>query len=161
MQKAVFLDRDGVINSDVGHYYVFKPDDFQLNDGLIKALSIWRDAGYIFIVITNQGGVARGAYTLNDVDKVHNEFICQLNEHNISIAEIYVCPHHNDYENCLCRKPGSLNIEKAIARFNIDVRNSFMIGDNTKDVLAAEKAGLKGIKIDANQSLMTIVDKIA
>ncbi len=160
MQKAIFLDRDGVINSDVGHYYIFKPEHFALNKGLVEALGAWQKKGYIFIVISNQGGIARGTYTKNDVEKVHKHFMGLMDEHNIKITEIYYCPHHNEFEKCLCRKPDSLMIEKAIARFDVDVEKSYMIGDNHKDIEAAEKAGLKGIKIESNQNLETIFKQV-
>ena len=160
MQKAIFLDRDGVINSDEGHYYIYKPEDFTLNDGLIETLKKWNEKGYIFIVSTNQGGIARGTYTKNNVEKVHSKLIDILNTNNLTVKEIYYCPHHNEFENCLCRKPNSLMIEKAIARFNIDINRSYMIGDNIKDIKAAEKAGVKGIKINSNQSITTIADHI-
>ncbi len=160
MQKAIFLDRDGVINSDVGHYYIYKPEQFTLNNGLVKALNAWQKKGYIFIVISNQGGIARGTYTKNDVEKVHKRFMALMDKHNIHITEIYYCPHHNKFEKCLCRKPDSLMIEKAIARFNIDIEKSYMIGDNQKDIEAAEKAGLKAIKIKSNQNLTTIFERV-
>ena len=156
MQKAIFLDRDGVINSDIGHYYIYKPEHFVLNKGVIQALRKWQKDGFIFIVISNQGGIARGTYAKSDVEKVHKKFISIMKEQNITIKEIYYCPHHNKFEKCLCRKPGSLMIEKAIFRFNIDIEKSYMIGDNIKDIQAAENAGIKGIKIDSNQSLLSI-----
>lgn len=160
MDKAVFLDRDGVINSDVGHYYIYKPEHFKLNQGVIDALKIWKSKGYVFIVITNQGGIARGTYTISDVERVHKKFLSLMNENDIHIKEIYVCPHHDKFEKCLCRKPDSLNFEKAIARFSIDRSKSYMVGDNVKDVVAAEKTGLKGIKIESNQSLLSIIDRV-
>lgn len=160
MRKAIFLDRDGVINSDEGHYYIYKPEHFALNEGLIEVLKAWQKKGYVFIVITNQGGIARGTYSKNDVDKVHAKFLNLMRKNCIDIKEVYVCPHHDKYEKCICRKPNSLNIEKAIARFQIDAGKSYMIGDNVKDVMAAEKAGIKGIKIESNQNLMSIIDRI-
>lgn len=161
MQKAVFLDRDGVINSDVGHYYIYKPEQFVLNNGVVEALKKWQEKGFIFIVISNQGGIARGTYTKNNVEEVHGKLIQLMHDNNIEIQDIYYCPHHNEFEKCLCRKPNSLMIEKAIARFDIDVAASFMVGDNHKDIDAAANAGVLGIKIESNQSLMTIVDQIA
>lgn len=160
MQKAIFLDRDGVINSDIGHYYIYQPEHFVLNTGLIEALKIWQQKDFIFIVISNQGGIAKGTYSKRDVEKVHEKFRLLMKEHQIVITAIYYCPHHNKVEKCLCRKPDSVMIEKAIARFNIDVNNSFLIGDNQKDIEAADKAGVKGIKIESNQSLMSIIDLI-
>ncbi len=156
MQKAVFIDRDGVINSDVGHYYIYKPEDFVLNEGVIEALQQWQKKGLMIIIISNQGGIARGTFTKADVEKVHQKLIRLLLDKGINITEIYYCPHHDKFERCLCRKPGSLMIEKAMARFNINPEKSYMIGDHQKDIDAGAKVGLKTIKIDSNQSLMTI-----
>ena len=160
MQKAIFLDRDGVINNDVGHYYIFKPEDFVLNEGLIEALQKWQYDGFIFIVISNQGGIARGNYTKHDVECVHAKFLKLMSENNINIADIYYCPHHNKFEKCLCRKPDSLMIEKAVARYHVNILQSYLIGDNQKDVDAAAKVGLRGIKVASNQNLLTIIDQI-
>lgn len=160
MQKAIFLDRDGVINNDKGHYYIYKPEHFVLNDGFIESLKLWSKKGYIFIVISNQGGIARGTYSKFDVEKVHSKFINEIRKHNLNIEDIYYCPHHNEFEKCLCRKPDSLMFEKVIARFNINVKESYMIGDSKRDIEAAIKVGIKGIKIDSNQSLKTIINQI-
>jgi D-glycero-D-manno-heptose 1,7-bisphosphate phosphatase len=86
--------------------------------------------------------------------------ISLLNEHNIRISEIYYCPHHSDNENCMCRKPKSISIEKALARFDIDPQKSWFIGDRDTDMEAARKAGLKGIKVKANQNMEFLADKI-
>lgn len=158
--KAAFIDRDGVINNDTGHYYVFKPDDFVLNHQVVESLKLLKQNGYLIIIITNQGGISRGTYTKNDVELVHKKMFELLAVHNIFIDEIYYCPHHNKCENCLCRKPEPLNIQKAIARFNIDSNQSFMIGDNLKDVEAAQNAGVMGYKIDTNGSMLPVIEHV-
>ncbi len=158
--KAIFLDRDGVINNDTGHYYIYKPDDFIFNDGIIEGLSILKKNKFLFIVITNQGGIAKKIYTHNDVYKVHKKMQSDFNKNNIKLTDIYYCPHHSDIEKCLCRKPGSLMIEKAIAKYNIDVSKSYFIGDKQTDVEAGRKAGLKSFKIKTNESILPIVKKI-
>lgn len=160
MQKAIFLDRDGVINSDVGRYYIYKPDDFVLNDGILSALQKLKKAGFIFFVITNQGGIAKGLYSKKDVNLVHAKLTRQFLEAGIELKAIYTCPHHPDFENCLCRKPGALMFEKAIARFAIDKTKSYMIGDSVKDMEAAKNAGIQGIKIASNQNIQTILSVI-
>lgn len=160
-QKAIFIDRDGVINSDVGHYYIYKPEDFILNEGLIQGLKLLQEIGYIFIVITNQGGISKGEYGHTDVAAVHQKLKALLKEEGLALAEIYYCPHHSDNEKCLCRKPGNLNIEKAISRFNIDRKLSWMIGDNMKDIQAGEKSGLQTIKINSNENIVPYCQKIA
>lgn len=160
MQKAVFLDRDGVINSDVGHYYVYKPEAFIINEHLFDALVTWQERGFIFVVISNQGGISKKQYSKSDVDLVHEKLIEQASDKGIKFEEIYYCPHHSSVENCLCRKPQSLMIEKALDRFSIDRSKSYLIGDSDRDIEAAINAGIKGIKVAANQSLLTIVDEI-
>jgi len=160
MKKVIFLDRDGVINSDVGHYYIYKPEDFVINQGIIEGLQILKSQGFEFVVISNQGGISRGTYTKNDVELVHAKLRKELAIHQISLLEIYYCPHHSDLEKCLCRKPNSLMIEKAAARFQINLSQSFFIGDNQKDMQAAKNAGVKGILIESNQSILSILPQI-
>ncbi len=160
MKKAVFLDRDGVINKEVGDY-VYKVSDFIINKGVFEALKLLQDAGYLLIIITNQGGIAKNIYTKQDVDKVHGFLNSELQKHNIKLTEIYYCPHHSEVNNiCLCRKPNSIMIEKAIARFNIDANKSYMIGDKNRDVEVGKKAGVKTIKISSNENILEICKKI-
>ncbi|MFC2103973.1 D-glycero-alpha-D-manno-heptose-1,7-bisphosphate 7-phosphatase [Bacteroidota bacterium] len=159
MNKAVFLDRDGVINHDPGDYtYLLK--EFKINDGVISSLKKLYDNGYLLFIITNQGGISKQIYTHKEVEEIHNYLNAELAKENVKLTEIYYCPHHIVNENCLCRKPDSLLIEKAVARFNIDCDNSFMIGDKPRDVEAAEKAGIKGIKVDVNENIEKYIDQI-
>jgi D-glycero-D-manno-heptose 1,7-bisphosphate phosphatase len=155
MKKAIFLDRDGVINRERGDY-TFKIEDFIINDGLTEALSFWKDKGYIFIVITNQGGIAKGLYSHHQVHVLHQYLIESLSSKWIDIVDVYYCPHHPDYGKCLCRKPGSLMLEKAIARYDIDIKQSYFIGDADRDMVAGNALGLHCIKIEPNASLLTI-----
>jgi len=160
MQKAIFLDRDGVLLNDAGQYYIYKTDDIIINNGVIDALKRFTDMGFLLIVISNQGGIAKQIYTKEDVEKIHSELKKQFEIEGINITEYYYCPHHSDVEKCLCRKPEPLLIEKALARFNIDPDKSFMIGDNKRDIEAAKKVGLPGIKIKPNQNLLDILSQI-
>jgi D-glycero-D-manno-heptose 1,7-bisphosphate phosphatase len=160
MNKAVFLDRDGVINSNENHYYIYKAEDFTINTGVIEFLMGAARKGYMFIVISNQSGIAKGVYSRNDVNAVHQHFQDKLKQYNLEIEDFYFCDHHPDKTRCLCRKPGSLLIEKAIARFNIDVSNSFLIGDSERDIEAAEKAGVRGLKVESNTSILSLLAKI-
>lgn len=149
MNKAVFLDRDGVINVERGDY-TFRPEDFEFTTGLMEAVKAWHDKGYLLVVITNQGGISKGRYGRREVE-VLNALIKEQFEFNGSpVQAIYYCPHHDVMERCLCRKPGSLMIEKALARFDIDPSRSYMIGDSERDIIAAENAGVTGIKVEAN-----------
>ncbi len=158
MTKCIFLDRDGVINKEIG--YVFRVKDFVLTDDIIPSLKKLQEAGFIFIVITNQSGIAKELYTHDDVEAVHKHMLSLMKENGIKISEIYYCTHHPDVEPCICRKPDSGMLEKAIARFNIDVSKSFLIGDKERDIQAAEKAGVKGILIEADSPLMGIAEEI-
>ncbi|MCK5822929.1 MAG: HAD family hydrolase [Bacteroidales bacterium] len=154
MNKAIFLDRDGVINNDKGHYYIYKIEDFKINDGIVESLKKFQENNYLLIIISNQGGISKGIYTIEQVEEVHNYLKKYLKNCNIELTEIYYCPHHSSNEKCLCRKPNTLMLEKAIARFNIDVSTSYLIGDGVRDIEAGEKVGLHTIKIDANENIL-------
>src|SRR5512133_1060551 len=117
MNKAVFLDRDGVINSDKDLYYVTRREEFKINPGAIEFMSDLHAMGYLLIVITNQGGIARGLYTTKTITEIHELLLKELQNKNVPVTEIYFCPHHPDISNCICRKPDTLLIEKALARF--------------------------------------------
>ncbi len=159
-QKAVFLDRDGVINNG-DLYYTYNEEDFFFNNDVFESLRLLRKNGFILIVITNQGGISKGEYSKMDVDNLHRYMLSELEKQNIDISEVYYCPHHDSIENCICRKPDSGNIEKAIARFNIDIKESFLIGDGERDIEAGQKAGLNCFKIDKNESILNICKRIS
>jgi D-glycero-D-manno-heptose 1,7-bisphosphate phosphatase len=160
MVKAVFLDRDGVINNDTGHYYIYQTNDFVLNERVIPSLHKLTQAGFILIVISNQGGIAKGIYSKKDADEVNLKMISDLKKENIAITEVYYCPHHSTHGKCLCRKPDSLLIEKAMARFDVDPSQSFLIGDSDRDMQAAVKAGLKAFQVKKNESIEPFCDEI-
>ena len=153
MNKAIFLDRDGVINKEIGNY-VYKIEDFKFNIGLFSALRLLQEYDYKLIIVTNQGGIAKGRYTHDDVNELHNFMLEKLLEEGIKINDVYFCPHHHTISPCLCRKPNSMMIEKAIAKHHIDSSQSFLIGDNERDILAGEKAGVKGVIIETNTNIL-------
>jgi len=159
MRKAVFLDRDGVINRDISDY-TYRPEDFVILDGVIDAMKIFRDNGYIMIIITNQGGIAKKHYGHTDVELLHNNLKKVLAGENIFLEAIYYCPHHPVSGLCLCRKPGSLLLEKAIARFEIDAASSYFIGDMDRDVEAGRAAGVIPIKTTTNESLLNVAGMV-
>lgn len=144
MNKCIFLDRDGVLNQDSPEY-LYCTDDLIITDETVKALQKLKEAGYLLIVITNQAGIAKGLYNKEDVVKCH-EFL-QEKCGNV-IDDLYFCPHHPDFDtNSLLRKPDSLMIEKAMAKHQIDPNQSWMIGDQERDVQAGKKAGVRTIRI--------------
>jgi D-glycero-D-manno-heptose 1,7-bisphosphate phosphatase len=160
MNKAVFIDRDGVINNDEGLYYIYKKDVFRLNESIVENIVHLNNAGFLVIIISNQGGIGKGLYTKNDTEILHQILVDEVNRAGGKITEIYYCPHHEESGKCFCRKPNSLMIEKAIARFNINKANSFLIGDGKRDVEAAEKAGIKGILVPKNTNISSYCQTI-
>lgn len=139
-KSCIFLDRDGVLNRERGDY-TYKLEHFEILDGVKEAIQLAKESGFLLIVITNQGGVAKGLYTLNDVMLCH-DFL--QSETNYSIDDIYVAPMHPSVSESLLRKPDSLMFEKAIAKYNIDPQTSWMIGDSERDLIAAAKVGISG-----------------
>ncbi|MCF8278007.1 MAG: HAD family hydrolase [Flavobacteriales bacterium] len=159
MNKALFLDRDGVLNRERGEY-TFRSEDFELLPDVIESLKLAQEKDYLLIVISNQGGIAKGIYLKSDVEKLHGILNSTLKTNGVHLSEIYYCPHHNELGKCLCRKPNSLMLEKAIARFDVDVTRSLMIGDSDRDVRAAENVGVNGVRIDPNTSILEIVSSL-
>jgi D-glycero-D-manno-heptose 1,7-bisphosphate phosphatase len=155
MKKAIFLDRDGVINADQ-HDYTWKISDFKFLPGVFEACRNWQSQGFLLIVITNQGGIAKGLYDHADVEKLHEVMVAGFRNEKVELTEIYYCPHHPVGGNCLCRKPGSLLVEKALATFDVDPKASWFIGDRDRDVEAAAGAGVRGILIPVNGDLMHV-----
>lgn len=156
MNKAIFLDRDGVINRKGKSYYIYRIEDFEFNPGVFEALNMFRSKGYLLIVITNQGGIAKKAFTEDQLKELHEFMENELDRNNAGLAHIYYCPHHSDIGICQCRKPGTHLFEKAIKEFDIDPDSSYMIGDSDIDIIAASKSGIKGIKIPTNSNMMSL-----
>lgn len=161
MNKAIFLDRDGCINNNCDHYYIWRKEELILNPGVSEALAELQARGYFLIVITNQGGISKGEYSAEDVELLHDHLRSMLGAKGVYLDEIYYCPHHHMVENCLCRKPMPLMIEKALARFDIDPASSWMIGDAQRDVEAGEAAGLRCLLIEPNSDLRDVLGKIS
>jgi D-glycero-D-manno-heptose 1,7-bisphosphate phosphatase len=159
MKKALFLDRDGVLNREIGTY-VFSSEKFEWNKDVFEFLKKAENSGFLLIIVTNQAGIAKNLYTADTVFDLMNEKLKELQKNGISITNYYFSPHHPDYGLSLDRKPSSLMLEKAIARYKIDPNRSLIIGDNDTDIEAGLGAGVKGIKIDSNQALMPLWDKI-
>ena len=152
MNKAVFLDRDGIIINERGEYN-YLPEHISFVDGIEDALGKLIEWGYILIIISNQGGIFLSLYGQRDAEKVNRIIKKHLSENGIVITEILYCPHHPSVSNCICRKPDSLLIEKAIYMYNLDANRSCFIGDQPTDIEAATKAGIKSIKVEPNDNL--------
>jgi D-glycero-D-manno-heptose 1,7-bisphosphate phosphatase len=158
-QPCIFLDRDGVINFERGEH-TYLTDDFIINTGLFEGLKKLKQKGFIFIIITNQSGIALAKYTANEMNACHRILIDEADKHHVKFEAIYFCPHHPSVSKCLCRKPDSLLLEKAIAKFNIDVETSWFIGDKQRDSDAAHKVGVKSILMSSNQNINEVLHLI-
>ena len=156
--KAVFLDRDGVINEDYG--YVFKIEDFKFKDGIFELLKLLQNKGYKLFVVTNQSGIARGFYTIEDFKKLSDYMINELKKRGIEIMDIKYCAHHPDFTGeCECRKPKPGMILDLAKQYNIDLSSSILIGDKESDIKAAINAGIKKT-FKVEKSLFNIIKKI-
>ncbi len=137
--KAIFLDRDGVINVD--KQYVSKIEEFEFTDGIFSLLNALQEMGYLLIVVTNQSGIGRGYYTLEDFQKLTEWKLRKLAEQGIHIEKVYYCPHAPE-SNCDCRKPSPKMLLDASESFNIDMKRSWMVGDKKSDIEAGKNAGV-------------------
>ncbi len=147
MNKAVFLDRDGVINKD-GHY-IYKIEDFIFNEGIFELLKFFLEKNFILIVITNQAGIAKGFFTEEDFLKLNNWMLKEFSSRFIEIKKVYYSPYHPEAliekykKESFDRKPNPGMILKAKEEFSIDLSRSILIGDKESDILAGENAGIK------------------
>lgn len=155
-ERALFLDRDGVINIDKG--YVYKIDDFDFVPGVFNFCRQAVDMGYQIIVVTNQSGIGRGYYTEDDFDILTQWMIAQFERENINIAKVFYCPHHpveakgHYLKKCSCRKPGPGMLMQAISEFGLKAEQCLMLGDSQSDILAAQAAGVRGVKLESGKA---------
>ena len=146
--KAVFFDRDGVLNVDVD--YLYRIEDLQWVDGAREALAHLYNLSYKIFVVTNQSGVARGYYTVEDMNKLHAHMAAELEKAGAKVEKFYYCPHHKEGKvaeyaiDCDCRKPKPGMLLRAFAENDLDKEACFLIGDSKRDVEAAEAADIKG-----------------
>jgi D-glycero-D-manno-heptose 1,7-bisphosphate phosphatase len=159
--KAVFLDRDGVLNKEMGDY-VCRLEDFHVLEQNIEPLKTLQSKGYLLIVATNQGGLAKGWYTEEELAKMHAHLRDVYQQHGVKFTDIFYCPHHPDFTgDCDCRKPKPGMLLEGIKKYNIDPAQSYFIGDRERDVIAGTAAGVKGILIDSDQPISDVLDLIA
>jgi D-glycero-D-manno-heptose 1,7-bisphosphate phosphatase len=157
MEKAVFLDRDGTIIEDVG--YPHERSDIRFLPRVGEAIKLLNENRFKVIVVTNQSGVARGYFTEETVKEINSYIQETLAREGASIHKFYYCPHHVDgtieeyRQDCYCRKPNPGMIEEAVREFDIDVKNSFAIGDKSSDIEAGHRAGCKTILLASEDHL--------
>lgn len=168
-QKAIFLDRDGTINKYVG--FLRQIDDFELIEGVADAIKMINQSEYLAIVVTNQPVIARGEVSWDELNEIHKKMTTLLGESGAYVDGIYICPHHPDkgfkgerpeYKiNCSCRKPKPGLLLQAAMDFNIDLAESYMIGDDSRDVECGYNAGVKrSYLIEKDDSLKSIISSI-
>ena len=163
--KTIFLDRDGVINKEIN--YLHKIEDFEFIDGVFEACQFLQSLEYKIIVITNQSGISRGLYTKNDYQIITKWMVSQFMKNNISILDTFHCPHLPD-SGCNCRKPKPGMLLNAKNKYDIDMNQSWMIGDKETDITAAISSGINntilvksGHKInEADSRAKFIIDSI-
>jgi D-glycero-D-manno-heptose 1,7-bisphosphate phosphatase len=150
--KAAFLDRDGVINKRApGDGYITRPQEFELLPGVAEAIALLNRAGFLVIVVTNQRGIARGLYSQSDLAQIHAKMKNDLAAAGAHLDAIYFCPHDRE-PPCDCRKPSPGMLLTAAAEHDIDLSNSWMIGDSDSDREAGRRAGCRTITISAQTS---------
>lgn len=147
MNKALFLDRDGVINEEKN--YVCKIEDFVFTDGIFDVLRYFQEQGYMLIIITNQAGIGRGYYTEDDFHTLNDLMLKSFTEQGVYITKVYYCPYHSEYgieeykQDSFFRKPNPGMILQAQKEFNIDLSQSVLVGDKESDIKAGVNAGIK------------------
>jgi len=140
MKKALFLDRDGIINTD--HGYVWRIEDFEFTKGIFNLVKCFSTKGYLIFVVTNQSGIARGYYTKEDFQTLTQWMLDAFQSEGITVSEVYYCPHAPQ-EHCQCRKPNTGMIEHIIQSKHINLSDSWMIGDKQSDIDFALNAGIQ------------------
>ncbi len=158
--RAVFLDRDGTVNVDKD--YLYRIEDFEFEKNVPETLKYLYDKGYKLIIISNQSGIARGYFTVEDVEKLHDHIEKEAEAEGFKITEFYYCPHLPEGKikefsvECGCRKPGTGLIDKAVDDHDIDTASSFMIGDKEADMVSGRKAGLTTILVGTGYGKETV-----
>jgi len=159
--KVIFLDRDGVINEEVG--YLHKIKDFKFINGVMDSCNYFLSLGYQIIVVTNQSGIGRGLYKEEDFQIVNEWMLGKFEQQGVSILDVFFCPHGPN-DNCYCRKPKPGLFIDAMEKYDIDMKKSWMIGDKEADIEAANNAGIiqtilvkSGHKINEEKTSATFI----
>jgi D-glycero-D-manno-heptose 1,7-bisphosphate phosphatase len=146
--RAVFLDRDGVLTRERPDY-IKTPDELEILPGIFEPLRDLREGGFRIVVVTNQSVIGRGLATHDDMARIHEKLLRELEKNDCYVDAIYYCPHLPE-DHCDCRKPQPGMIMKAVRDLRIDLEKSWMIGDKELDMEAASNAGCVGIRVPTN-----------
>ncbi|WP_392552536.1 D-glycero-beta-D-manno-heptose 1,7-bisphosphate 7-phosphatase [Orbus wheelerorum] len=168
MKPAIFLDRDGTINID--YNYVHKIDDFHFIDGVIEAMAELKKMGFLLVITTNQSGIARKIFSQEQFDTLTQWMDWSLIDRGVEIDGVYYCPHDPIDSDCECRKPKPGMIFTAQKDLDIDIANSYMVGDRVSDLVSGKNAGVKktvlvrtgdAVTIAAEKEADWIIDSLA
>ena len=159
LRPCLFLDRDGVINHDPGDY-TKNLSEFTILPTVMESLTLVRKAGFEVVLITNQGGLAKKLYTHDNVEEIHAHLTRVCEKNGTPILDIFYSPHHPSTGKSLSRKPGSLMVERACAKHQLDPLRSWMVGDKQRDLDAASPVGVRGVLIEPNAPLLEAVNFI-
>jgi D-glycero-D-manno-heptose 1,7-bisphosphate phosphatase len=163
--KTIFLDRDGVINKELN--YLYKIEDFEFINGVFETCKYLITLDYKIIIITNQSGISRGYYTEKDFQIINNWMLSEFKKNGVSILDVFYCPHLPD-SNCTCRKPKPGMLLEAQNKHNINMQNSWLIGDKEADIIAARNSNItntilvrSGHQInEANSEAKFVIDSV-
>lgn len=156
MHRAIFFDRDGVLNREIGDY-VCNIEDFEVLPDSVDCIKMVKDMGFMAIVITNQGGIDKELYSVDELGQFHDKLQKACIEKGTRIDDFYFCPHHPIKGKCLCRKPDSMMIEKALAKYKLDPKYCLIIGDTERDIQAGLKAGISTLLIQPNSEKIRLL----
>ena len=158
-QKAIFLDRDGVINEVLNERvkFVNEPEQLFILDGVATAIKKFNDARYKVFVVTNQGGIGLGYMTTEQLERIHEQMKKDLAKEGARIDDIAFCPH-KPYEGCPCRKPSPKMLLDLAMKHQIDLKRSYMVGDRAPDIEAGQRAGTKTVHIGARETNIMLAD---
>jgi len=152
LKRAIFLDRDGVINEDL--HYVGQPERFHIFPYVGPALKLLAEKGFLFFIVTNQSGIGRGFFTVEDMHRVHDILINKMREFGVEFTEIYFSPHHPDTPNDI-RKPSPKLVLQAAEKYEIDLSHSYVIGDSSTDLEMGYRAGCKVVLVRSGKGSTT------
>ncbi len=159
MEKGLFLDRDGVVNREIGRH-VLDPSELELLPDIGKFLRKAHELGFRIVIVSNQSGIAKGLQDHAMVERIHQKLLEMLRQEGVEVDDILYAPHHPDHGNSLTRKPASLMLEKALAKHRIDPSRSLMFGDRERDQEAGERAGIRSFLIESNSSLFPYLEEL-
>lgn len=147
LNKAIFFDRDDTLIHDTG--YMYKLEDLKFFEDSIPVLKELQKRGYLLFIVTNQSGIGRGFYTIEDMHKFNNHMLSQLHDNGIEIQDLAFCPH-SPQDNCLCRKPSPMLVNQLCDKYEIERNHSYMVGDKISDIECGKAAELKTFLINKN-----------